>query len=145
MSRFFAAFIAAALATACMSTSQPGAPAVIAPDAIQVQPGDTFDLKAGQKAQIRGTPITVRFVSVGQDSRCPSDVQCIWAGDAAITLRLTSTAAAVSELIVHTNLEPRAIVYSGYQVRATDIRPAPKSGTPIPATEYVVRLQIAAK
>lgn len=124
-----------------MSTSQP-TPAVGTPGSIQVSTGDAFDLAVGQEAQIRGTPVTVRFISVSQDSRCPSDVQCVWAGDAQIRLALSSTAAESSEASIHTNLDPRAATFSGYQIRAVGLKPVPKSGQAIPGASYVVSLEV---
>ena len=135
-------FLALVAATsACMSTSQP-TPAVGTPGSIQVSSGQAFDLAVGQEAQISDTPLTVRFISASQDSRCPSDVQCVWAGDALIRLGLSSTAAASSETSIHTNIEPRVATYSGYQIKAVGLRPTPKSGQSIPGAAYVVSLEV---
>jgi hypothetical protein len=130
-----------ATTSACMSTSQPS-PAVGAPGSIEVSAGQSFDLAAGQEAQIRDTPVTVRFISVNQDSRCPSDVQCVWAGDATVRLGLSSSTATSTETSIHTNIEPRVAVYSGYQIKAVGLKPAPKSGQAIPGAAYVVSLEV---
>ena len=79
---------------------------------------------------------------VSQDSRCPSDVQCVWAGDALIRLALSSTSAAGLETSIHTNIEPRVALYSGYQIKAAGLKPVPKSGQAIPGNSYVVSLEV---
>lgn len=44
-------------------------------------------LHLGQSASVPGTTATIILESV-QDHRCPSDVVCVWAGYAAVTLGL---------------------------------------------------------
>ncbi len=136
--------LATVVVSGCSTTSQP-ATGIIGSDALQVRSGVTFDLKAGQEAQVVGTPITLRFKSVSQDSRCPSGVQCVWAGDAVVNLRVSSTEGTTLDTGVHTNLEPRTAVVSGYQVRVVGLNPAPKSGVAIPAGNYVASLQVATR
>ena len=42
--------------------------------------GQDFVIKPGESASISGEALTVRFKEVINDSRCPADVICIWAG-----------------------------------------------------------------
>src|ERR1700704_4290387 len=49
-----------------------------------------FKLKAGQQVTLKGTRLRIRFVTVENDSRCPSDVTCVWAGNAAVRLQLSN-------------------------------------------------------
>lgn len=127
----------------CMSASQPTTGSTPPSGSIQVGTGQDFALNAGQSARITGTPITVTFRSVSQDSRCPSDVQCVWAGDGAIMLGLQSTAVASQETTLHTTLDPKFVDYSGYRIRVVGLAPYPKSTTKISADKYVVTLQVA--
>src|SRR5687768_17789148 len=60
-----------------ITASGPAASDVIAVDR-------DFDLKPGRTARVDGTAITVSFVGVPEDSRCPTDVQCVWAGNGAV-------------------------------------------------------------
>lgn len=46
--------------------------------------GKPFELKFGQKASIDSEKIGITFANVTEDSRCPSDVVCIQAGQATI-------------------------------------------------------------
>ena len=48
--------------------------------------GHEFVLKAGQELKLEGADLQVKFVSVEGDSRCPADVNCIWAGKADVVL-----------------------------------------------------------
>lgn len=127
----------------CMSASQPGTGTTPPSGSIQVNTATDFELKAGQSARVTNTPITVIFRSVSQDSRCPSDVQCIWAGDGAVILGLQSTAVPSQETTLHTNLDPKFVDYSGYRVKVVSLAPYPKSGSAIGPDKYVVTLHVS--
>lgn len=143
MTKTFAAALTGMLALGCAGTSLPGTGTTEPTETIQVQAGQDFNLAVGQAARVAGTPITVLFRSVAQDSRCPSDVQCVWAGDAGINLGLQSTAAASQVSTLHTSLDPRMVTYSGYRIRVVGLAPIPRSGSPIPAEKYVVTLEVS--
>lgn len=109
---------------------------------IHVQPGREFELAVGQEAQIQGTAISVRFSGVGEDSRCGTDVQCIWAGNAVVRLTLSSSATTPSESALNTGLDPRQTPYAGFTIRLVGLKPYPKSGKVISPTEYVATLEV---
>jgi hypothetical protein len=46
-----------------------------------VKVGASFTLAPGTKAVLAGTTLGVRFVGIVEDSRCPRDTTCIWAGE----------------------------------------------------------------
>jgi hypothetical protein len=50
--------------------------------------GQEFTLKVGQQVKFEGTDLLVKFVAVPQDSRCPSNVNCVWAGNAEVAVDL---------------------------------------------------------
>ena len=50
--------------------------------------GEEFGLKPGELALIEPEGISVRFLNVTQDSRCPKDVQCIWAGQVSVLVKV---------------------------------------------------------
>ena len=49
-------------------------------EAIQVKLGEPFELRIGEKASVAGGEVTLTFLAVPQDSRCPKGEQCIWRG-----------------------------------------------------------------
>jgi hypothetical protein len=51
-------------------------------DTIKASLGTEFTLPAGKTAAISGESLSIKFDKVTGDSRCPSDVVCIWAGEA---------------------------------------------------------------
>lgn len=62
------------LLCACANFADSGDPRAIAA-------GETFRMAAGEQAAMADGS-TLRYLRVGQDSRCPVHVQCVWAGDA---------------------------------------------------------------
>ncbi len=51
--------------------------------------GQEFTLPVGQKAVIEGEQLTIKFVEVFGDSRCPTGVECPWIGEANCRLLFT--------------------------------------------------------
>jgi hypothetical protein len=63
-------------------------------DVREVAPGSGFRLALGSTARIRGTDLYITFERVVEDSRCPVKVQCVWAGEVTLELRIRSGDAA---------------------------------------------------
>ena len=45
---------------------------------------ESFSLAVGETASVEGTDLSLSFVAVTRDSRCPKDVSCIVAGEAVV-------------------------------------------------------------
>lgn len=129
------------VAAGCTTPAQPGTTGGVIPSE-QVQPNRQFDLKSGQEAHIQGTPVSVRFLSVAEDSRCPSDVVCVWAGNAVVRLAITSTQSSSIEAALNTTLDPKNVTFGGYTIRLIDLKPVPKSGTKIVDADYVATIEV---
>ncbi len=140
MRKIAIAGVLAVVSGSCMTPSQPGSTGGAA-SSIQVQPNRQFDLGIGQEARIQGTPITVRFLRVSEDSRCPIDVNCVWAGDGTLKFSLSGAEVINNETSLHTTLEPKLLYYGGYTIRLIDLKPSPRSGTKIPVTAYLATLE----
>ena len=102
-----------------------------------------FELRPGQTASIEGTGLSVAFVSVPEDSRCPVDVQCVWAGNGGVSLVVTDASGAKSSVTLNTTLTPRSVRLAGYEISLTGLKPDPKQGAPIPLVNYVASLRVS--
>ena len=103
--------------------------------------GRPFEVKPAEVARIQGLQIT--FEGVSEESRCPTGVQCAWAGDAAATFTLQKTPAAAVQRTLHTNGRfERQTEYEGFVVRLEDIKPYPKDGVTIPPDAYRATLVV---
>jgi hypothetical protein len=86
------------------------------------------------------TPFTglyVSLISVSNESRCPTGVQCVWQGDAEVKLGVSSDTFDISAPItLHTGVEPRQAEARGYVIRLDSLKPYPTSQTPIAQGDY---------
>lgn len=78
----------AALAVAIVS-----AMAAMAPASAQtyVQLGVPFGMRLGGEVEIEGQRMIVRLAELVEDSRCPIDVMCVWAGRVVVALEVRVT------------------------------------------------------
>lgn len=103
--------------------------------------GEQFDLRMDETAYIADTRLSIQLKGVPEDSRCPRDVMCPWAGNARVSLGLREGTNA-GEADVNSLLEPRTATRWGYTFELVDVRPVPTAGQRIPADSYVIRLVV---
>jgi hypothetical protein len=114
--RSIAILTAALTLSACASiTSAP----------LEVSPGQTVQLSVGDAAAVTPGSVRVQFANLN-DSRCPSDVVCIQAGDAMIILAFNGAGADHTDTL-YLNRQPRNVNYGGYRFDAVDVQPIPLS------------------
>jgi hypothetical protein len=111
------------------------------------RPGREFKLRAGQQVTLRGTRLRIKFVRVESDSRCPADVKCVWAGNAAVQFRLSSGRESKTLTL---NSSPGEMFvkegeYQGYKVTLVDLSPYPRSDRRITVRDWVVTLLVSKK
>ena len=107
--------------------------------------GQEFDLRVGQRAVFRKTNLTVKFAAVKEDSRCPSDVTCVWAGNARVELLLTNGRRTTSVTLNSNTAAPLPAdsTFAGYSVKLVNLSPYPLSKRPVARGSYVVRIIVS--
>lgn len=120
--------IVAALTLACSvgAQSDPG------PNLQVVPPGDVT-LRQGQTAEVAlpGGPsaLFITFARIASDSRCPSNVQCVWAGEVAVLLRLSGEASGERTLYLPGGTSGASTTDTGqYRLELKAVTPHPVSG-----------------
>lgn len=86
---------------------------------------ETITLRAGSQITTVHGKLTVKFISVIEDSRCPADAKCVWAGNAKIQISVRSGKRAAKTLELNSTLKPQSIVYEGYEITFVDLNPKP--------------------
>ena len=111
---------------------------------IQTELRQEFSLSIGQTATITGEDLKVKFVEVVEDSRCPSDVQCPWAGRVSCVIELTQNSTANKTVLTQSGLtEGYAIeTYELYQLKFR-VEPYPQAGKTINKSDYRLILTIS--
>ncbi|HLL76952.1 MAG TPA: hypothetical protein VK421_16980 [Pyrinomonadaceae bacterium] len=108
----------------------------------EVKVGEEFKLGVGRSAALKGGGLEVEFVSVVEDSRCPRGAECIWEGNARISLRLKRPRESPAEIELNTNLEPQRSSCLGYEVRLIGLSPYPVANEALDKKRYVAALEV---
>lgn len=85
------------------------------------QGSERLVVKNGEQKVSRAGRVTVKFVELIEDSRCPADVNCVWAGVAKIKVRLSR--AGRSAVVELNTMDKRSTVFQGYTVTLTELEP----------------------
>jgi hypothetical protein len=116
-------------AAACLGNS-PTEPAPVDREVI-LAPGQTAEFNRG---------LSVRFVSVIGDSRCPVDAVCFWGGDAIVRIHIAAGTGRGDRDLHTSTMEP--VTFDDVQVRLVELTPYPFSGRDTPTSEYRATLRV---
>jgi hypothetical protein len=111
-----------------------------------VRLGREFKLRPRQQVTLQGESLQITFVEVKDDSRCPADVTCVWAGNAAVRLEVSWRGRARKSLRLNTSGSPSLVgenQYRGYQVKLVGLSPYPRSDRSIAPRDYVATLLVS--
>lgn len=107
-----------------------------------------FKIGINQTAYLESADLGLRFVNVTEDSRCPTDVQCIWAGQVSIVVEVvgTSTEKAIGNfsftLLGESTTDLPTVTVAGYDLKLSRVEPYPISNRTIDLSEYVATLVV---
>ncbi len=99
--------------------------------------GKEFELKIGEQIRIGSDRIQVEFVDVLEDSRCPSNVTCVWAGNGKVQIRFDQ-----DNIHLNTYLEPQETSVENINIQLLDLEPYPEHPRQFEKEDYKVRLLI---
>ena len=97
---------------------------------------EEFTLKVGQKVTLKDTNLTVRFLAVAEDSRCPVDVTCVWAGNARLEFELLVSDQNRALVSLNTGVEPKAAQLKKFKLKLVGLTPGKKEGRPLNPADY---------
>jgi hypothetical protein len=109
--------------------------------------GQEFAIGGGQEAVFSGDDLRVRFSELLEDSRCPTEVQCFWTGQARIAVIVHPNGRRSTTAYFNTNPAPGENVQSvradGYAVELKKLEPYPRTpDDPIPFEDYRATLLV---
>ena len=81
----------------------------------RVADGSTFQMTPGQLVTLADAS-TLRYERVVNDSRCPPDVQCVWAGDAEVAFTWRSSGGGRDAFSLHTGRGDKSHAIGGRTV-----------------------------
>jgi hypothetical protein len=112
--------------------------------AVVADRGAEFSLAVGKSAAISGTDHRITFNRVAEDSRCPVDVQCVWAGDAKIELTVSRNGAPDDTRVISITPPNNEATVGDVKVRFVTLAPTPRQSEPPASRAYVAQLIVLA-
>jgi len=92
---------------------------------LQAQTNQKITVQINQQKTLGRNKLTIKFVSLIEDSRCPTDTKCIQAGNARIQIKVKKANGASKTFELNTNDKPQAVSFAGYTIKLTDLNPKP--------------------
>jgi len=110
--------------------------------AVVAEPGSEFALPLGKTASLNGSGVRITFKQVTDDSRCPVDVQCVWAGDARIELTISRSGSPDDAKILSITPPNNETTSGDLRIRFTGLSPAPRQADAGKQRAYVAQLVV---
>jgi hypothetical protein len=109
--------------------------------------GQEFSVGGGQEAMFGDGDLRVRFAELLEDSRCPTEVECFWTGQARIAVVVQAVGSPQTTVYFNTNPAPSENVQSAksgaYTVDLKSLDPYPKTpDDPISFEDYKATLVV---
>lgn len=109
---------------------------------IIAEPDVAFSLPIGKTAGVSGSPARITFRQVREDSRCPRNVVCIWAGDARIEVTVSREGSPSETALLTLSSPGNEAQAGGLLVRFVSLAPYPATPNPSAPRQYVAELLI---
>lgn len=113
------------------------------PMSVDANIGSEFMLQFNQSAEIKSENMKITFLNVTSDSRCPTDVTCVWQGKADIDVNLQKEDQDVTvSLPIGGDSKQDVTVFNQYLIQLVDLSPYPVSTKNIQTDEYAAKINI---
>jgi hypothetical protein len=101
-----------------------------------------FSLGIGQSVSIDGEKLIVKFKAVLEDSRCPINALCAWAGNGKVEFEVLDIDGQNKTIILNTEDEPRLVSLKGHKLKLVSLNPPRIDGVSISPGDYLVALSV---
>lgn len=99
-------------------------------------------LQVGRQTNLFNRDLTIQFVSVLNDSRCPQDVQCISAGNAKIRIKVRKNFGRWQTFDLNLNGNNSVINFRNYRIDFTNLTPYLRTNVRINRFQYRATLKV---
>jgi hypothetical protein len=110
--------------------------------AVEAELNVPFSLSAGQTAVLAQEKLSVKFVGVLEDARCPIDMECISAGDATMAVQAEEDGKPSMLLSFTLYGGPQGVAYEGFGIHPQQLTPSRVSDRTIHPKDYRVLLLV---
>ena len=111
---------------------------------IKASLGTQFTLAPGQTARIDSELMTIKFIGETQDSRCPTGVECIRAGDVSCDIEITKDGTKNPIILTDTagSGATEGYTFQNYEI-IFSVSPYPEAGKTIAKSDYRLSITIS--
>jgi hypothetical protein len=102
----------------------------------RAQLGREFTLKLGEQVIIKEAGLNISFNAVAEDSRCPKGVNCIWAGNGRVVVKLSKQRRKETAVELNTGVEPKQQRFQDYEIKLVGLSPYPQKDVNIKRSDY---------
>ncbi|MFX0016745.1 MAG: hypothetical protein ACFFB2_18835 [Promethearchaeota archaeon] len=103
--------------------------------------GTDISLHIGESVIIKDHGIKLKFVDVLDDSRCPSDVECVWEGTVSLLINIQYRRQDLGDFILNSS-NVHKVSFMGYYVKFKELEPYPISTEIIPKASYFATFNV---
>ena len=104
-----------------------------------------FSLGIGQTATMAENKLVIKFKAVNEDSRCPVNVLCEWAGNGKVEFEILDLDGQNKTVFLNTEDEPRTAILTEHKLTLISLSPPRVDGVSISPADYSVTLRIGRK
>jgi hypothetical protein len=115
-------------------------------DVPQFNLNEAFTLAGGQEGLIPSEKLRLRFAQILEDSRCPTQVECFWTGQARIAISVHPEGGGSTTVEFNTNPAPgqtvKVVDVGQYSIELQSLDPYPQTPDAIAFEDYRAKLAV---
>ena len=100
-------------------------------------------VRVGKQTKASRSKLTVKFVSLVEDSRCAEGTTCVWAGNAVIKVSIKKGSDPAEIFEMNTNTGAKGASYGQYAIYLTSLTPTPKANVRLNRNSYTATFSIS--
>lgn len=108
----------------------------------EAQTGERQKIQVNKQKTLLKSKLTIKFLSLVEDSRCPEGTRCIHAGNAQIKIEV-SKRGAKETFELNTNTGAKSATFDGYAIELISLTPVPKENIRINRNGYVATFAVS--
>jgi len=106
------------------------------------QTAERVVLRVNKQKKLSRSKLTIKFVSLVEDSRCPKGTNCIWAGNASIKVKVSNARGESKIFELNTNTGAKGDTLGGYAINLESLTPHPATNVRIDKNGYTATFSV---
>ena len=107
------------------------------------QTAQAVRVMGGKQKTAPRSKVTIKFVSLIEDSRCAEGTNCVWAGNARIKVSIKKGSDPAETFEMNTNTGIDGVTYGQYAIYLKNLTPVPKANIRINRNAYTATFSVS--